>query len=659
MADANHEKIRKTIDADLEARSRQRKAYQEDTEFAVLGGEKQWDSTEWSRRGSDKLPRITYNVCGPIIRRVSNAITSKAYSVHVTAQGQGASQEMAEFRAGMIRAIEITGGAEAARAAAVKCMATGGFGAYRVVLGQDASGSPRIRYERILNPLHVVPDCEAKAVNLSDMRHCTVYVDLPEATYKAKYPDGSATSAEPPEGAESWVKEGSIRVAEFWEKREDGTVWQTFLDGAGVLGEAEQFPGSLIPIFFLVGEEADVGGEVIYKGVVRDIKEPQRFKNLWKSEEYEYLSGKKQPPATLTPGMVSDPAIAQTWAGGNSAAFRLWTPDPSAPGLGPIYPPAPEIPAGYANASAEASEEIKAMSGIFDVHLGRQSSESGRAMMVRQEQADLGTYHYEANLRSLIEYEGAVLNGLLSVFADEQLILHAAEDGKLTSQEVSSIQGIREDLQGFNGGTYGVRVVSGPNFRTKREQFVSMLSEIGTKNPVIAQLGAPELIQAMDIPGAQELSEVVEKYLIKQGMREAKQDEKQGGDPRAMLDQMAQAMEAMQAELAEATKARSLMAQRIQELESGTDAEIQKTTLQAQTTIQKAQIDSDAKILAARIAAETDLQIAAMKERGANERAVLDAVTTPTPAATAPAEDVEDEPDEGYPVLSIAPEGIQ
>lgn len=255
------------------------------------------------------------------------------------------------------------------------------------------------------------------------------------------------------------------------------------------------------------------------------------------------------------------------------------------------------------------------MSGIFDVHLGRQSSESGRAMMVRQEQADLGTYHYEANLRSLIEYEGAVLNGLLSVFADEQLILHAAEDGKLTSQEVSSIQGIREDLQGFNGGTYGVRVVSGPNFRTKREQFVSMLSEIGTKNPVIAQLGAPELIQAMDIPGAQELSEVVEKYLIKQGMREAKQDEKQGGDPRAMLDQMAQAMEAMQAELAEATKARSLMAQRIQELESGTDAEIQKTTLQAQTTIQKAQIDSDAKILAARIAAETDLQIAAMKER--------------------------------------------
>jgi hypothetical protein len=299
------------------------------------------------------------------------------------------------------------------------------------------------------------------------------------------------------------------------------------------------------------------------------------------------------------------------------------------------------------------------MSGIFDVHLGRQSSESGRAMMVRQEQADLGTYHYEANLRSLIEYEGAVLNGLLSVFADEQMILHAAEDGKLTSQEVASIQGIREDLQGFNGGTYGVRVVSGPNFRTKREQFVSMLSEIGTKNPVIAQLGAPELILAMDIPGAQELSAVVEKYLIKQGMREAKQDEKQGGDPRAMLDQMAQAMEAMQAELAEATKARGLMAQRIQELESGTDAEIQKTALQAQTTIQKAQIDSEAKILAARIAAETDLQIAAMKERGANERAVLDAVTTPTPAATAPAEDVEDEPDDGCQAVSIAPEGIQ
>lgn len=659
MADVTHEKTRKTIDADLEARARQRRAYQDDTEFAVLGGEKQWDNDEWSRRGADKLPRITYNVCGPIIRRVANAITSKAYSVHVTAQGQGASQEMAEFRAGMIRAIEITGGAEAARAAAVRCAVTGGFGAYRVVLGSDSSGAPQIRYERILNPLNVVPDSESKAVNFSDMRHCTVYVDLPEATYKARYPEGSATSAEPPEGAESWIKEGNIRVAEFWEKREDGTVWQTFLDGAGVLGDPEQFPCEYIPIFFLVGEESDVGGELIYKGVVRDIKEPQRFKNLWKSEEYEYLSGKKQPPALLTPGMVADPAVAQTWAGGNAAAFRLWTPDEANPGAAPIFPSAPEIPSGYANASAEASEEIKAMSGIFDVHMGGPSREtSGRAMLVRQEQADLGTYHYESNLRALIEYEGTVLNSLIKVFADEQMILHAAEDGKLTSQEVASIQGIREDLAGFNGGTYGVRVTSGPNFRTKREQFVSMLSEIGTKNPIIAQLGAPELILAMDIPGAQELSEVVEKYLVKQGMREPKQDKEQGGDPRAMLDQMAQAMEALQAELAEATKARTLMAQRIQELEAGADADLQKTALQAQTTIQKAQIDSEAKILAAQIAAETDLKIAAMKEQGANERAVLDAVTTPTPAATAPAADVDDEPDEGYP-LSIAPEGIQ
>ncbi len=657
MATSEHDRIRKIIDSDLEARSKQRRAYQDDTEFAVLGGEKQWDSDEWSRRGKDRLPRITYNVCGPLIRRVANAITSKAYSIHVTAQGEGASQEMAEFRAGMIRAIEITGQAEAARAMGVRCAVTGGFGAWRLVVDQDVTGSPRIRYERVLNPLNVAPDAEAKAVNFSDMRHCTFYADMPEATYKAKYPKGSATSIDAGADAGEWIKNGNIRVAEFWERREDGTVWQTMLDGAGMLGEPEQFPGALIPFFFLVGEEIDVSGDRIYKGVVRDIKEPQRFKNLWKSEEYEYLSGKKQPPALLTPGMVSDPKIAQTWSGGSADAFRLWTPDPLNPVQAPIFPPAPEIPSGYANASAEASEEIKAMSGIFDVHLGKPTSQSGRAMLVQQEQADLGTYHFEANLRALIEYEGEVLNGLLSIFADEQMILHASEDGKLTSQEVASIQGIREDLGGFNGGTYGVRVTSGPNFRTKREQFVSMLSEIGTKNPIIAQLAAPELILAMDIPGAQDLSSLVEKWLVKQGMREPKQDQ-QGADQTATIEKAMQALEALQAELAEATKARQLMAQRIQELESGADAEMQKAQMQAQAIIEKAKIDADAKIATARITAAADIEIASMKEQGSNSRALLDAATNSPPVDTAPVGVVLDEPAGDY-VPAFAPEGVQ
>jgi hypothetical protein len=657
MANDDHQRIRKIIDSDLESRSRQRRAYQDDTEFAVLGGEKQWDDKEWSRRGSDKLPRITYNVCGPLIRRVANAITSKAYAIHVTAQGSGASQAMAEFRAGMIRAVEITGQAEAARAMGVRCAVTGGFGAWRLLIDRDSNGSPKTRYERILNPLNVVPDSEAKAGNFSDMRHCTFYADMPEAVYKAKYPKGPATSIDPGDDTGEWVRDGIVRVAEFWERREDGTVWQTVLDGAGVIGEPEQFPGALIPFFFLVAEEADVSGERIYKGVIRDIKEPQRFKNLWKSEEYEYLSGKKQPPALLTPGMVSEPSVAQSWAGNASAAYRLWMPDPVNPGVAPIFPTAPEIPSGYANASAEASEEIKAMSGIFDVHLGRPTSQSGRAMLVQQEQADLGTYHIEANLRALIEYEGEVLNGLLSIYSDEQMVLHAAEDGKLTSQEMASIQGIREDLQGFNGGTYGVRVHSGPNFRTKREQFVSMLSEIGTKNPIIAQLAAPELILAMDIPGAQDLAALVEKWLVKQGMREPKQDE-QGADQSATIDKAMQALEAMQAELAEATKARQLMAQRIQELESGAGAEMQKAQMQADAMIEKAQIDADAKIATARISAAADIEIASMKEQGSNSRALLDAATNSPPVDTAPVGVVLDEPAGDY-LPEFAPEGVQ
>jgi hypothetical protein len=633
MANSEHRRILDQIDNDLKAWGKRRKAFASDSKFAVIGGKEQWEPSEWARREKLKLPRITYNICMPVVRRVANAIASKAYSVEIVPAGTGALAEMAELRASMIRAIRQTSGAQAAQATAIQNQVVGGFGAWRIVL-EDDNGSPRIIHERIPNPLTVVPDPDAKAISFRDMRRCTVYADLPKAIYEARYPKGKAVSVGESEIREGWTETDTVRVAEFWEIKDDKKVYQTILDGAGILSETEHQHFRKIPVFFLAGEEYDVEGEKILSGVIRYAKEPQQFKNFWKSEEYEYLSGMKQPPALMTPEMVSDPLVAATWGPGSEAgAYRLYQLGPN--GEKPLCPAAPQIPTGYANASAEATEEFRQATGIYSVHLGAPSSQSGKALLVQEEQADVSTWIYEHHLKELIEYEGEVLLDLLPLFSTESVIALAAEDGSLESKEIEAIQGLREDLKGLNGGTYGVRVTVGPNWTSKSEKFASRISEMGTKNPLIAQIAAPELILALDIPGKEKLAKDVRAYLEGQGLRKPDVDEKEA---QSKIPQILEALQKLQQELERTTQERDAIAQELQSAQQGEQSAIAKAQLDAQATIEKAQIDAAARIEAARIAAEADKEIALIREHGANVRkdAELTSAAETVPAVVVP-----------------------
>lgn len=651
-----HKVTVKQIDSDIEAWANRRRAYQDDNEFAVIGGEKQWDKAEYARRQSLGLPIITYNQLPPLIRSVQNSIMGKDYAVVVSAQGGGSSQDIADFRGGMIRAIQITGGAKYARETAVRCAVTGGYGFWRLKIIAAPSGKRRIKYERIPNALNVVPDPAATEINFADMKHCTVYADLPKAVYQAQYPKGKAvsiSSGEMESIGKDWIGD-KIRVAEFWEIDDAGTVYQTILDGAGVIQEREEQPFKAIPICVLVAEESDVCGEKHYKGIVRDAREPQKFKNLWKSEEYEYLSGKKQPPALLSVGMVTDPKVFQTWGmDASRQAFRLYQPDPMNPGALPIFPPAPEIPAGYANASQDASQEIKVATGLFDGRLGAQTQEtSGRALLVRQEQANVADTHIEAHLQAAIEYEGHILNGILGIFSDEDLVEFAGEDGEVTTKEIEAIQGLRQDLEGFNGGDYGIRVTVGQNHRTKNEAFLAMIDGLGSKNPMMYQAMTPEIIRAMGIHGGDALSSEMKRLLVKQGLREDDQDAAKAQIPPAMLQQMDQAKQALEAMGQQLEQIQQENA-RLQQVAEGKQAQAQadaataiaKAQADADLKIQVAQIQAETDIQVARIKAATDLEIAGMKESGSTERTILQTALTPPPPATAPGFGDEGEPE--------------
>lgn len=628
---SEHLEIIKQIDEDVSAWREAHEAHASDVRFAIVGGSEQWDAKEHADRVKLGKPIATYNTCQPIVRSVANGIIGKHFAISLTADGFGAIQEEAEFRAGVIRAIQISGNSRQAVDFALKNAVAGGIGVYRIVVADDSMGRKCLTYRRVRNSQLVVPDPNAQEAGLSDMTRCAVYEDVPKAKYRKQWKTGKALSISAPVGAENWIsgdeKDGSIRVAEYWELERDektgkNCVYQTIVDAGGILQERTKQPGEWIPIFFVLGDEYYVDGKRIYKGVIRDAKDPQRMLNLFVSQKYEWLDGRRDNSPIMSPAMVADPQISKTWDGDGRSAYKLAEPDPSFNGGVPLYPPSPEVPAGLSEAAQEASQMVKVTSGIYDERLGaRTAAASGRAVALRQEQSEVSTAHFEESLRIAREHECRVLNSMIpEVYSDRELIAYATEDGKLEQRELTNIAAAMDwkKKAGFNGGAYGVRVTVSPDFKTKREQFLSFFSEVATKNQLIGTVGAPEMIRAIDLPGGEPLAKMLEDNLVKQGLRTPPEAQQIPPEIKAQMDQMGNMVEQLTQRVEQMTQEREKIIEAAEadkvairrELE--TSATLGKARIDAAVSIEKAKIERETKLQIARIERMTDLEIAEM-----------------------------------------------
>jgi hypothetical protein len=622
-----HMRIIRQIDADLAEWHEAYEAHKDDVRFAVQGGEAMWDPNEYASRTKLEKPIITYNVCQPIIRTVSNGVIGRNYAVTLSADGFGATSEEAEFRAGVIRAIRISGKARQAMDFALKNAVAGGIGVYRIVIDEDQRGQKRIAYRRIKNSCLVVPDPEAQDAAFADMRRCAVYEDIPNKAYKKQWPEGKAMSVSTDNAPSSWIsgdeKKGSVRVAEYWEVEGEGPeakIYQTIVDAGGILQERKLQPGRWIPIFFVLGDEYDVDGKRILKGVIRDAKDPQRMLNLWESVKLEWLDGRRENSPIVTPTMIADPDIRATWSGDGRNAFRMIEPDPSFNGGMPFFPDSPSVPVGFSEAAQEAAQMVKVTSGIYDERLGaKTSASSGRAVALRQEQSEVSTAHFEEALRAAIEHECRVINDMLpDVYTGRELLAFATEDGKLEQREIGGVAGIIDWKKkfGFNGGMYGVRVVASPDFKTRREQFLSFFSEIATKNQLIGTIGAPEMIRAIDLPGGEALAVMLEENLVKQGLRTPPEQQEIPVHVRAQMEQQNQMIDQLTQRLEQMTQERGKIIEAAEndkaqiKREASVSADLEKAKLDAQVAIEKAQLDARTRLQVAEIQRRTDLQIA-------------------------------------------------
>ena len=563
---------RKLFDQCAEAENDNRTTGKEDIRFAREGI--QWPDKIAKDRETEGRPCLTINKLPAFIRQVVNDARQNKPSIKVHPVDSNADPETAEIINGLIRNIEYTSNADVAYDTATECAVTNGFGYIRVGLdyAYDDSFDMDLSINRVRNPFSVYGDPNSMAADSSDWDVSFVVDRLTETQFKRDWGDKATVDWNDVDawGGTSW-RDGrdTVLVAEWWSrekidkpilqlsngmvigkeefaentalqvlvqagalqvKAERTTksckVTQRFMSGAEVL-ETRDWPGRYIPIIPVYGDEFDIEGKRYLRSLVHNAVDAQRMFNYWRTTSTELVALAPRVPYI---GPVGAFATDPNWATANTKSHPYLEHDVVAGANGPQRQPLDMgVAAGALQEALNASDDIKAIIGMYDASLGARSNEtSGKAIMARQREGDVSTFHFIDNMSRAIRHTGRVLLDLIPhVYNAERVVRVIGEDGKERAatingqtpkmdpngqpvQQQNPETGAMEPVMVMHDltiGKYDLVVKAGPSFTTQREEAVEVIQTLIQAYPPAAPILAPELLEKMDWPGAQKIAE--------------------------------------------------------------------------------------------------------------------------------------------------------
>lgn len=542
-----------------ERESDNRLAFEADVRFARL--EEQWPSDIETRFGDD--PRLVINKLAPVIRQVVNDARQNKPQIAVRPQDSEADPETAEIMSGLIRNIESSSDADTAYDTAVDNAVSGGFGYFRVNTryAHDDNWDQDIVIDRVINPLSIYGDPFSTAADSSDWNVAFVTDQMSKKAFERKYKGGTTVSWEAAEFPEEWLEGEQVTIAEYWTRSEirkqiyllsDGRtisaddlkkqaqqlyaagitqvgqprdvmsykVTQRILTGIEEL-EKTEWPGKFIPIVPVYGDEVVLKNKRYFRSLIRSAIDAQRMYNYWASKTTAVVALAPRAPYIGEEGTFS---VDPNWDKANDESLPyLEYKKGSQP---PQRQPFTGVPTGMMQEMMAAAEHIKAVTGIYDASLGARSNEtSGVAIMNRQREGDVSTFHFIDNLSRAIRHGGRILIDLIpKVYTTERVIrvlgvggeaqtiplgqqAPVLKNGKPVVDETGQAMTRIYDL---TVGKYDLAVEAGPSYTTRREEARAEIVEIIRAVPDSAAVLGPMYLRNSDWPGADEAADKLE-----------------------------------------------------------------------------------------------------------------------------------------------------
>lgn len=573
----------------------------------------QWPDAIRIQRENDpfgKRPCLVINKVLPAIRQVTNDQRQNRGAIKVTPVESG-DIKTAEVLQGLIRHIEYDSDADVAFDTAFDYATTIGWGYVRVMQEYESptSFNMTLKIGRVRNPFQVYLDPQSQRADGADADYAFIFEDMTREDYEREYPDSELASVsdlatigdQPP----SWISDTGVRVCEYYyREREEDTLYllrdvitgreRSYLKsqlkeakidleklpiGVRLIEEREtevvkvkwcrfnaheildesEWMDEEIPIVPVYGDEYEIDGKIKREGMVRHAKDPQRMLNYWKSAETEAIALAPRAPWVGAEGQFEN---HPEWDRANVVSYPKLEYKPIAIGGTLIGAPQRNVaePAVMAitNASLGASDDLKAVTQVYDAQLGQRSNEtSGRGILARQQQGQLGNFHYIDNLTRARRRVARILIRMIpKVFTGPRVLRIVGEDGTATQVKVNQPgrykgEDVRIDLQ---AGKYDVIASTGPGFATKRREALENMMQIISAAPALMGVVGDLVIRQMDWDGAQEMADRMAKTLPP-NLQEQEGKQKLPPMVQQQMQQMDQMIQALTQQLNEAKDA--------------------------------------------------------------------------------------------------------
>ena len=567
---------RSRLDMAMSALSESREDENDDLKFYAGSPDNhwQWPADVLATRGAvqgqtiNARPCLTINKLPQHVRQVTNDQRQNRPGAKVIPVDDNADVEVADIFNGMIRHIEYISDADVAYDTACENQVAYGEGYIRLLTEycEDNTFDQDIKIGRIRNSFSVYMDPTIQDPTGADAKYCFITEDITKEEFERMYPDAAPITTLQSLGVgdqsiSNWLNEDTIRIADYYYIDYDRATLNLYpgnqtafagtpedkelkafygkplksresdrpkvryckINGYEIL-EQRDWAGKYIPVIRIVGNEFEVDGRLYVSGLVRNAKDAQRMYNYWVSQEAEMLALAPKAPFIGYGGQFE--GYENQWKTANTTNWPYLEVNPDVTdGQGAVLPlPAraqpPMASSGLLQAKAGASEDIKSTTGQYNASLGMGSNErSGRAILARQREGDVGTYHYGDNLARGVKHIARQLIDLIPKIYDTQRIARViGEDGETKMvkinpdqpQPVNKIvdqQGIViEKIYNPSIGKYDVVATTGPGYATKRQEALEAMAQLLQGNPQLWAVAGDLFIKNMDWPGAQEMS---------------------------------------------------------------------------------------------------------------------------------------------------------
>ena len=555
-----------------EAEAEIRREAKIDLEFAAGN---QWTDSDKNSRNSvggegAKRPCLTVNKLTGPLNQVANQARMNKPDLEALPVDSTGDPDTANVIEGMIRHVEYASKADQVYETALDQSTKGGFGYFKIVTKYcgNKTFDQEIRIERVYNPFNILMDPYAREADKSDAKWAFECEWFPRDEYKLEFPDSEVTSLNFFDGGmnpvEGWITKDGVRVVRYWYVEietktlvaiqwPDGKVTNEYTDnlpddlpagmqyatdddgnrmeredqirhvkmcrlnGVEILDETE-WKGQWIPILAVLGEEMYIEEKRYLFSLIRFARDPQRLYNFYRSSEAETVMLGTKAPWIGVKGAFKDPR----WGTANTVPYSYLEYEPLDIAGNPVPMPTrnifePPIQALTLGA-AQASDDIKATTNVYDASLGSQSNEvSGIAIQRRQGQMELSNFHFVDNLNRAILQCGVILCDLIpKIYDTPRQVRILGED---MQEEIVKVNQQFKDEYGavkcydLANGKYDVRMKIGPNFKTQREQTAAQLVELSQNFPQLMQVAGDIVFDNLNLPGAEKIADRLRKSM--------------------------------------------------------------------------------------------------------------------------------------------------